>query len=236
VPLRGYDPLKLETWLPMYKRICDDFGFDPQEDLRCAQLLGSMLGDKGTECLSVVRKKFPESVLVCGGGPGLSEELSALTIEGYVVAADSATTVLAEAEIRPSMIVSDLDGIVEDQVELNEEGTVVFVHAHGDNRDAVERYVRDFKGPVVGTCQCVPPAGMYNFGGFTDGDRAACICAELGAKRIHLAGFDFENPSEKIGKDRDIKKRKLRWAKKIIDELVRIGVEVLPANDALGSL
>ncbi len=220
----------------MYKRICDDFGFDPEKDLKCAQLLGSMLGDDGTENLRVVRRGFPGSVLVCGGSPGLAEELSGLTIGGYVVAADSATTVLAEAEIRPDMIVSDLDGIVEDQVALNEEGSVVFIHAHGDNRDAVERYFKDFRGPVVGTCQCVPPAGICNFGGFTDGDRAACICAELGAKKIHLAGFDFDNPSAKAGKDREIKKRKLRWAKTILAELMREGVDVLPASDAIGDL
>lgn len=166
----------------------------------------------------------------------MADELSALAIEGYVVAADSATTVLSEAEIQPNMIVSDLDGIVEDQVEFNKEGTVVFVHAHGDNRDAIERYLGYFRGPVVGTCQCDPPDGVYNFGGFTDGDRAACICAELGARRIHLAGFDFENPSEKTGKDRETKKRKLRWAKTILEELAREGVQVLPANDTLGSV
>ena len=228
--------MKLETWLPIYRRICDDFGFDPAKDLKCAQLLASLLGDRGSRSLKEVRKSFPETVLVCGWGPSLSEELSSLTIGGYVVAADSATTVLLEAGVRPNMIVSDLDGIVEEQVELNDQDAVVFIHAHGDNQDAIERYVRDFKGPIVGTCQCIPPDGIYNFGGFTDGDRAACICAELGAKRICLAGFDLDNPSEKAGKSREVKRRKLRWAGTILEELSREGIKVLPASEAFGDL
>jgi uncharacterized Rossmann fold enzyme len=177
-----------------------------------------------------VRKAVPRSVLVCGGGDALANELSSMTVDRYIVAADAATSVLVDADIDIDMIVSDLDGIVEDQITSNSNGTVTFIHAHGDNQSALDRYVGRFVGPVVGTCQCVPPTGLYNFGGFTDGDRAACICAELGAKDILLAGFSFDNPSSKPGKSREIKKRKLLWAKAILEILAKNGVRISMAS------
>jgi uncharacterized Rossmann fold enzyme len=189
-----------------------------------------MLGNRGAETLAVVRNAVPRSVLVCGGGDGLADDLSSMTIDRYVVVADAATSIVMDAGITLDMIVTDLDGIVEDQIGLNSNGTVTFIHAHGDNQSALDRYVARFTGPVVGTCQCPPPSGIYNFGGFTDGDRAACICAELGAKDLLLAGFDFDSPSSKAGKSRDIKKRKLRWAKSILDILSESGVRITYAS------
>ena len=226
--------MKLETWLPMYARICDDFGFDKSKDLESARWLASQMGESGARALEQTRRDFPQSVLVCGGGPGLADELSSLTIKGYVIAADSAATVLMDANVQVDMIVTDLDGIVEDQIEANGRGAVVFVHAHGDNMKALTRYTGQFTGPLVGTCQCPPPPGIFNFGGFTDGDRAACIAAELGAKKIFLAGFDFEHPSDKEGKIREVKLRKLRWAKVILDVLAQEGARLLPASEEVG--
>ncbi len=218
----------------MYSRICDDFGFSKAKDLESAQWLASQMGKGGVRTLEQTRKDFPQSVLVCGGGPGLADEISSLTIKEYVIAADSAASVLMEANVRLDMIVTDLDGIVEDQVEANGRGAVVFVHAHGDNMKALRRYAAQFRGPLVGTCQCPPPPGIFNFGGFTDGDRAACIAAELGAKKIFLAGFDFEHPSDKEGRSRDVKLRKLRWAQVVLDELAKEGARILPASEEVG--
>lgn len=228
--------MDLQTWLPMYDAICEEFGFDKRLDAESADFLAGSLQGRGEAGLASVRGKFPKSVTVCGGSQALGDEISSMQLDGYVVAADSATSVLLEAGIEPNLIVTDLDGIVEDQIELDKKGVAVFIHAHGDNRPALEKYVPLFTGTVVGTCQCPPPKGLYNFGGFTDGDRAACICAALGARDIQLVGFDFENPSEKAGKRRDVKKRKLHWAKKIIDELSREGVRIRSADAGLDLL
>ena len=222
--------MRLETWLPLYGRICEDFGFDKNKDLQSARLLASMIGDRGKESLAKVGKDFATTVLICGGGPMLADEISSLDIEWPVIAADNATTLLLEAGIRLDMVVTDLDGVVEDQVEANGRGTPVFVHAHGDNQEALMRHVGKFSGAIVGTCQCPPPPGLFNFGGFTDGDRAVCICSELGAKTIRLVGFDFENPADKPGKSKETKKRKLRWAKLVLHELASEGVTLLGPN------
>jgi len=223
-------PLRLEEWLPIYRRICEDFGFSEREDILAAQRLADLIGDRVEGYLEPVRKDLPESVLICGGSPRLADELSSMSVDRYVVVADSAASVLLDAGVKTSMIVTDLDGVVEDQVELNRAGAVVFVHAHGDNRRAIEKYIPLFPGPIIGTCQCDPPKGLVNFGGFTDGDRAACICAALGAERLYLAGFDFENPSEKPGRLQEVKRRKLAWAKQILHMLAEDRVKILDAT------
>lgn len=222
--------MQLTTWLPLYKEICDEFGFSESEDAKAATRLAGLIGSRGLEELARIRDGFPKSVLVCGGGPRLSEELSSMSLERYVVVADSAASVLLEADIAAAMIVTDLDGVVEDQMELNRRGATVFVHAHGDNVEAVEHYVPLFPGPLVGTCQVDPPEGLVNLGGFTDGDRAACICAALGADRVFLAGFDFDDPAMKQGRSLEVKKRKLAWAKRILSLLAEQGVRILDAS------
>ena len=222
--------MKLESWLPMYHKIMADFGFDESKDVESARFLAGSIGGKGAESLEELKGKFPRSVTICGGSSTLADEISSESIEGFVVAADSATSVLLEASVLPDMIVTDLDGFVEDQIDANSRGSMVFVHAHGDNMRMLGQYVPKFTGRLVGTCQCPPVPGLFNFGGFTDGDRAACICAELGAKDISLVGFDFYRPSEKAGKSRSIKARKLLWAKVVLEQLVSQGVRVTTSS------
>ena len=57
---------------------------------------------------------------------------------------------------------------------------------------------------------------VADYGGFTDGDRAVCICQEFGVRRIVLRGFDFLHPNPKPGSDPAVKLRKLGWAERII--------------------
>lgn len=222
--------MKLESWLPVYHKIMADFGFDEDKDVESAQYLARTIGARGEESLEALKNGFPRAVTICGGSSALADEISSETLEGFVVAADSATSVLLEADILPDMIVTDLDGLVEDQIAANARGSAVFVHAHGDNMRMLESYVSKFPGRLVGTCQCPPVAGLFNFGGFTDGDRAACICSELGAKDISLVGFDFYRPSDKTGKSKSVKARKLLWAKVVLEQLVSQGVRVTTSS------
>jgi hypothetical protein len=198
--------------------------------MRSARLLSRILGGRDQGSMRQLRDRFPRTVTVCGGSDSLGDEIPLLPRDGFIVAADGATTALADAGIRPNVIVTDLDGRVEDQLECSRQGSFVFVHAHGDNMRALERYAGRFLGSVMGTCQCEPVPGIVNFGGFTDGDRAACISAELGAAKILLCGFDFERPGTKSGKRPDIKLRKLRWARLILQILQDDGIDVRMAS------
>ena len=99
------------------------------------------------------------------------------------------------------------------------------IHAHGDNIDLIMKYAKEFTGKVILTTQSKPDMVLYNFGGFTDGDRSVCFARHMGARKIILYGFDFDNPSSKKESDPSVKLKKLRWAERIIgdsDDIVRI--------------
>lgn len=218
--------MRLDAWLPMYREICREFGYDEDEDARSAELLSSLLSSVRVPSLKELSAACPATVTVCGDGPLLAEEISAERPTGYIVAADGATETLMEAGIRPDAIVTDLDGDVLVQVRANVEGSLMFVHAHGDNMDVIRSVVPRLKGPVVGTCQGPPSGGLLNMGGFTDGDRAACLFSGLGARTVVLVGFDFERPSEKASRSPEVKRRKLAWARRILESLADDGVRV----------
>ena len=92
-------------------------------------------------------------------------------------------------------------------------GSIVLIHAHGDNRDKLEKYVPRFRR-FIATTQARPFDRVYNFGGFSDGDRCVFVAKEFEAERIRLAGFDFDDPLVN-----PIKKKKLNWAKELIGML-----------------
>jgi len=149
-----------------------------------------------------------------------------------VVTADSATGPVVDAQISPGIIVTDLDGGAELQLEAARNGAILLVHAHGDNTEALERWLPEMTGMVLPTCQCAPRGDVVNFGGFTDGDRAVFAAQELGASSVTLVGFDFNTVGEKPGANahqRSLKSRKLIWASLLI-ELVREKIRVIRFN------
>lgn len=218
--------MRLDVWLPMYREICRDFGYKEEDDMISAAFLSGMLERDPEEIIGQLAGEFPRSVVVCGCGDMLAEECASLSDEDYIVAADGATSEVLSAGLIPRVIVTDLDGLVDDQIEASLRGSAVFIHAHGDNVAALGSHAPQFGGSVVGTCQCPPIPGVVNMGGFTDGDRAVCIAQELGARRVLLAGFDLSRPSYKEGKDLEVKARKLGWARRILDVLCEGGLDI----------
>ena len=78
----------------------------------------------------------------------------------------------------------------------------------------------------MGSTQSTPLKNVYNFGGFTDGDRCVFLAIELKARLIILAGMDFGDivtnySRPELGKSVDnadeIKKLKLDYAKRLIE-------------------
>jgi uncharacterized Rossmann fold enzyme len=70
----------------------------------------------------------------------------------------------------------------------------------------------------------MPTENVYNFGGFTDGDRSVFLAEEMRAKSITLIGMDFDNMPRKFSTndkdvDIDIKRRKLKFAKRLVEML-----------------
>ena len=198
-----------ESWDLYYRQILKDFGYSRAEDERSARILDSTLAGERIDPESLRAAFAGKEATIAGNAPSLADELA--VVEHPVVAADEATSVLRKAGIRPDVIVTDLDGAIEDQIAANAEGAVAVIHAHGDNVAAVEAWAPKFRGRVIGTTQSRPFGRIYNFGGFTDGDRAGFLADHLGAASLLLLGFDFEHPSPKDA-DLAVKKRKLDWA------------------------
>ena len=209
--------MRFDAWEPLYLEILDDFGFSRERDEEAGRLLFDLL----KSCLNssavlalaskLVRCKF---VVVCGNAPALKDELEEFLDDprGKIfIAADGATSILLKAGVVPEIIVTDLDGCVGDILRANQMGSVVVVHAHGDNQDKLREYVPKLRN-VIGTTQTRPPHGLYNFGGFTDGDRCVFFARYLEASEIKLIGFDFDDTSVTPRKH-----KKLAWAKRLIE-------------------
>jgi uncharacterized Rossmann fold enzyme len=204
--------MQFATWEPIYRAILEDFGFSSALDEEAAKLLNELLRNREQSLSSAAERLRGHDVLVVGNAPTLEEDLENLHERNRkFVAADGATAALLEKDIVPEIVVTDLDGPFDAILEANKMGAIATVHAHGDNLDALKRCVPQL-GMILGTVQCRPPQGLYNFGGFTDGDRCVFLAKELGAASIKLLGFDFEDESVTPRK-----RKKLAWAKKLID-------------------
>jgi len=220
-----------KDWEPIYKKIVDDFGFSIKKDKLAADILEELLQRNkkfSIEELNILIHN--KEVIVFGAGPSLenSIEINKKEFSDKInIAADGATTALLEKNILPDIIVTDLDGKVSDQIIANSKNSIVVVHAHGDNIDKIKRYVPEFKWKIIGSTQTNPKAykNVYNFGGFTDGDRAVFLASHFNAKKIHLIGFDFDGEIGKYSfskdKDNNLKLKKLKWCKYLVDLLMK---------------
>jgi uncharacterized Rossmann fold enzyme len=223
--------MDLDTWFLWYEMILKEFGFSQEDDEKSAEILNSLLDEHNSSCIAETNIKA--NVIIFGAGPSLKRniiELKELDESGELdlnkftlIAADGATTALLEEDVIPDIIVTDLDGNMGDIIKANNEGAILVVHAHGNNMDKIKEYVPKLKR-VLGTTQSVPLKNVYNFGGFTDGDRCIFLAIELGARLILLSGMDFGDIVTKYSRpDLDeseckadkIKQMKLNFAKKL---------------------
>lgn len=205
--------MEFKDWEPIYSEILEDMGFSREGDEHAAIILSKMLTDSNSIEVSVLDELINgKDVLVCGNAPNLRNDLDLVDLDDYViVVADAATTALLERDIVPDVIVTDLDGDIDNEILANNMGSIVVVHAHGDNIDKLEKYVPRMID-MIGSTQSVPLSNIHNFGGFSDGDRCVFIAKQFNASSITLLGFDFADENVT-----DIKKKKLNWAKKLID-------------------
>ncbi len=208
--------MQFAAWEPQYHAILEDFGFSRARDEEAAKLLSELLRGRKQYLLEAALRLRGRTVVVCGNAPSLEKELEDLRPEGAAfIAADGAAGVLLRKGIVPEVIVTDLDGPIDQILQAEERGSIVVVHAHGDNLDALCACVPNLQR-IIGTVQCRPPQDLHNFGGFTDGDRCVFLARELGAASIRLVGFDFEDESVTPRK-----RKKLAWARRLIDLALR---------------
>ena len=224
--------MEWEDWEPFYLKIVREMGYSLEEDRKSAELLRELLleGDEyilREELEAVIGRK----VYVFGAGPSLEKALAEFDFsDGTIIAADGATSALLDFGLVPDVIVTDLDGRISDIKLANDRGSFLVVHAHGDNEDKLLSYVPSLSR-VLGTTQAEPLDIIYNFGGFTDGDRAAFLAEELGAREIVLVGFDFGDIVGKWSKPFlkehspvwESKRKKFEFAKELLEWLEKNG-------------
>jgi uncharacterized Rossmann fold enzyme len=227
--------MEFGLWEKYYTEILEDFGFSRKNDEESAKLLDEILSTEG--CLTLEDLKgfvdFSDKFIVFGAGPSLKEHVKFLKenydLKDYVlVAADGATTALIEERIAPDIVATDLDGNLDDILLANFRGANMAIHAHGDNIDKIARLTPFFTS-ILGTTQAQPIGNLYNFGGFTDGDRALFLAVALGAAEITLAGMDFgetvtrysrPNIETDLAKADDFKKKKLMYAERFTQWII----------------
>jgi len=223
--------MRWKFWRPWYDDIAQRLRLDQGADRRAAKGLNALLPRPNIEGLNNII--WGRDCIVFGAGPSLDEDLAALEQAGYLdkvlIAADGATSAVLEYR-NPDIVATDLDGAIEDQLEAWRRGAWLVVHAHGDNIAQVRMLLPKLNERVIGTTQVEPFGKLFNFGGFTDGDRAAFMAHELGASKIYLAGMDL---GSKIGrhsgdKDRERKLIKLKVCGELLAWLAgKVGARVI---------
>lgn len=217
----------LSEWWSWYDKIISTFKFNRDDDQKAANLLSNLLKGKGLKPFEIKRLIEHKPVIVFGAGPSLKNDLIQLSKFNLLnscvlISANGATTALLNINKIPHIIVSDLDGRIEDLIKANEKGAYMIIHAHGDNIPALENYVPKLNR-VLGTTQVKPRPYVYNFGGFTDGDRAVFLAVRFNAKIIGLAGMDLGNKigeySKAIVQSYEIKLMKLKFCKELLEWL-----------------
>ncbi|WP_255149883.1 6-hydroxymethylpterin diphosphokinase MptE-like protein [Halorarius halobius] len=206
--------MQFDTWEPVYRRILADFGYDRESDERARDVLADLVGP-----FDHARLEFLDgaTVAVCGAAPTLGGELHVAREADAVVAASTAADVCREAGVDVDLLVTDLDKNPETARALTDSGVPVAAHAHGDNVGLVRDHVPTFAPEwTLPTTQAEPRGPVENFGGFTDGDRAAFLADEFGAADLLFPGWAFDDPA--VG---DEKARKLAWAERLLYWLER---------------
>jgi uncharacterized Rossmann fold enzyme len=208
-----------------------------ENDEKAADVLNTLLKQKSPMSIDKLNDFIAsKEIIIFGAGPSLENSIithKKMFANTLKIAADGATTALLKYNICPDIIVTDLDGKVPDQVKANSDGSIVVIHAHGDNIDKIKKYVPKFKGEIVGTTQINPEPydSIHNLGGFTDGDRAVYLADHFCAKKIFLTGFDFGNEigyySFSENKNKTLKLKKLKWCKNLINMLNKKNISYL---------
>ena len=205
--------MNFEAWEPVYESICSDFGYPRTGDERARDAIAAYATPFDFERLDVAGRE----VAIVVAAPSLPGEVDRVADADRVFAASTAADGVREAGYDLDLLVTDLDKNPETAVELTRAGTPVAAHAHGDNVPLVEAWVpRCDSDHLLATTQAAPVEAVYNFGGFTDGDRAAFLADELGAERLRFVGWDFDDPDVSAAKA-----RKLAWAERLLHLLER---------------
>ena len=226
-----------EAWYKrFYHPIVRALHIDETRDYMCRDILSELLAQHDSqqrqlESLSPILQN--KNVFIFGAGPSLDLDIAGVknvlkTSRPVIIAADGAADPLCDMGFEPAVLVSDLDSCSKQNLELiNRDKKKVFVHAHGDNIQLIRSIVPKLNRNILGTTQVTSTKNVWNFGGFTDGDRACYIASHFFPSCIVIAGMDFGGREGKHSKNQydassnPNRSKKLTWGKKSLEFLAR---------------
>jgi len=211
--------LEWSEWESWYREIVKELGYSGEEDEKAAKVLDELIGDRALTFAELRLRVGGDVAIVAGAGESLEDDVdrflgSNLIGRTAIFAADGASKPFLDRGLAPHVVVTDLDGGDEILLKASEMGSIMVVHAHGDNIDALRRLVPRFHSPILGTTQSRPFKKIYNVGGFTDGDRAAYLASALNFRTIILIGMNLVPKS-----GNEVEEKKLFFAKKLLERL-----------------
>ena len=173
-----------------------------------------------------------KKIIIIGAAATSLEILKILKENNFFVLADGAGAVFStldakseeEAWARSLCVISDGDG-GKGLTQAIQKKIPLILHAHGDNVLSWTKTIdyilsKGIEMKIVLTHQ-IPQKidGMYNFGGFTDGDRAVCFVHSIGVpkERIVMVGTRTDIVGKWSGiTDKELKLSKLKWMEKVL--------------------
>jgi 2-amino-4-hydroxy-6-hydroxymethyldihydropteridine diphosphokinase len=218
--------MRFTDWFPYYQNIRQQFGYSTEKDQNAANILSNMLKKKSLDLKVLQRKIARRHVMVIGAGDSLIQNIKFVKKNRKFVkiVADGATKALIENHIKPDVVVTDLDGDISFLRKAERVGAIIVVHSHGDNIEELKKIVPTFRR-VIGTTQVMPVENVYNFGGFTDGDRCVFLADEFGAEEIVLVGMEFGDRigehSKKSVDNIQLKRDKMKVGKRLLEMLAK---------------
>ena len=234
MPLRVPD-VDPAFWSERYRKIANVLHLEPESDRKATAMLHSLIEPRAAELGGLLERLRTlirsRTIFVFGCGPSLDGQLRRLATvlrasQSPKMAADGAASALLQARIRPDIIVTDLDGNIGDIVRASKAGSIVVLHAHGDNLEAISRWLPKLAN-VVPVTQTEPTTVVRNFGGFTDGDKCLFLAAACRAGAVILIGMDFgtrigrrSDPSASKRPFRERKLAKLAIGRQLAEEIL----------------
>jgi len=194
--------IDINEWFKLYDWIASKLGIDTSRDEKATDILSSIIGDKYIDPVFLEDIIHDRNVIVFGAGPSLVMDVIAVDWiikrigrrDVVLITADGATKALIEHGLNPDIVVTDLDGYIEYILEAGLKGSIIVIHGHGDNIDKINSLTPVLLSNNVkihGTTQVKPRWNVFNYGGFTDGDRAVYLALNFKPRRIILAGMDL---------------------------------------------
>ncbi len=174
------------------------------------------------------------NIVIIGAAISTSEIKEMINPNNLFVAADGAVGIFSTlpdtlsklAWSKLVCVVSDADG-GKGTEQAFIRGVPIILHAHGDNQNSWKKLLildKSYDKTKIVLTHQIPNKidGMYNIGGFTDGDRAACFVRSAGVPNdnIIMAGTRTDIVGKWSGiTNKNLKLLKLEWMAKVLSLL-----------------